>query len=66
MMPVGTPVEVNIQGNHVRGVVYNYYTNRGVTDYAIQIHEDFNVGKIQVFSSATVRAPQDLVIKKGI
>lgn len=66
MMPIGTPVVVNIQGSLVRGLVYNYYTVRDITDYAIQIQEDFVIGEIQVFSGATVRAPQQLVTKKGI
>lgn len=66
MMPIGTPVVVNIQGSLVRGLVYNYYTVKDITDYAIQIQEDFVIGEIQVFSGATIRVPRQLVTKKGI
>lgn len=66
MMPIGTPVVVNIQGSLVRGLVYNHYTVRDITDYAIQIQEDFVIGEIKVFRGATVRAPLQLVTKKVI
>lgn len=66
MMPIGTPVVVNIQGSLVRGLVYNHYTVGDIADYAIQIQEDFVIGEIKVFSGVTVRVHKQLVSKKVI